>query len=146
MKMIADVPILLRIEFGATKLKTNSFLKLKLGSVIELDKHAGDSLELKINGTPIALCEIVVQGDYYAARLIDIYDKKSKHKTWTNTSYPVTKPEIRLLFFKQNHPIQSPITGTPIANTLYVNYTKPTERKKNEKNFSFTYIHHATRL
>lgn len=72
----ADLPITLSVEFGHIKLTVDDFLSLKKGSVIELSKLAGEPLELKMNGSSIALCEAYVQGDHFAVRLTDLYIKR----------------------------------------------------------------------
>ena len=60
MKMVLDVPLKVTVELGRTKLLVNDILQLGQGSVIELDKMAGEPMEIYVNDKLIAMGEVVV--------------------------------------------------------------------------------------
>jgi flagellar motor switch protein FliN/FliY len=70
--LIMDVPLSLTLEVGRAKLNVRDLLKLSQGSVVELDKQAGDPLDVYVNGTLIAHGEVVVVNDKFGIRLIDV--------------------------------------------------------------------------
>jgi flagellar motor switch protein FliN/FliY len=70
--MILDIPVQLTIELGRTKLPIRNLLHLAQGSVVELDRLAGEPLDVLVNGTLIAQGEVVVVNDKFGIRLTDI--------------------------------------------------------------------------
>ena len=72
MKMILDVPLKVSVELGRTKLLVNDILQLGQGSVIELDKMAGEPMEIYVNDKLIAMGEVVVVNEKFGIRLTDI--------------------------------------------------------------------------
>jgi flagellar motor switch protein FliN/FliY len=72
MKMVLDVPLKVSVELGRTKLLINDLLQLGQGSVIELDKMAGEPMEIYVNEKLIALGEVVVVNEKFGIRLTDI--------------------------------------------------------------------------
>jgi flagellar motor switch protein FliN/FliY len=60
------------VELGRTKMSIGELLALHKGSVIELNVHAGDPLDLVVNGCLIAQGEVVIVNDRYGIRLTDI--------------------------------------------------------------------------
>ena len=71
-EFILDVPLLITVELGRTKMLIKDLLKLTHGSVIELDKVAGDPVEILVNDKLIAKGEVVVVNDKFGVRLTDI--------------------------------------------------------------------------
>lgn len=69
---ILDIPLQVSVELGRTKMLVNEVLKLGQGSVIELTKLAGESLEILVNQKPIARGEVVVVNDKYGIRLTEV--------------------------------------------------------------------------
>ena len=69
---ILDIPLDLSVELGRTKMLINDLLKLGQGSVIELSKFAGESLEILANHKPIARGEVVVVNEKYGVRLTEV--------------------------------------------------------------------------
>ena len=69
---ILDVPIEVTVELGRAKLLVNELLKLGQGSVIELSKLAGETLEILANQKLIARGEVVVVNDKYGVRLTEV--------------------------------------------------------------------------
>jgi flagellar motor switch protein FliN/FliY len=72
MDFILDIPLEISVELGRTTLMINDLLKLGQGSVIELTKVAGDTLEVLANQRLIARGEVVVINDKYGIRLTEI--------------------------------------------------------------------------
>ena len=70
--MIMDLPVKVMVELGRTKLSIGELMALHKGSVIELNVHAGDPLDLVVNGCLIAQGEVVIVNDRYGIRLTDI--------------------------------------------------------------------------
>ena len=72
LKMILDVPLKVSVELGRTKMLINDLLQLGQGSVIELDKIAGEPMEILINNKLVALGEVVVVNEKFGVRLTDV--------------------------------------------------------------------------
>ncbi|MGD9974679.1 MAG: flagellar motor switch protein FliN [Desulfatirhabdiaceae bacterium] len=72
MDFILDVPLEITVELGRTQMVINDLLKLGQGSVIEVSKVAGDTLEVLANQRLIARGEVVVVNDKYGIRLTEI--------------------------------------------------------------------------
>jgi len=72
LEMILDVPVTLSLEIGRTKMPIRNLLQLNQGSVIELERGAGEPLDVYVNGTLIAHAEVVVINDRFGMRLTDI--------------------------------------------------------------------------
>lgn len=69
---ILDLPLEVTVELGRTRMLINDLLKLGQGSVIELAKAAGDTLEVLANQKLIARGEVVVMNDKYGIRITEI--------------------------------------------------------------------------
>ncbi|MFP4516045.1 MAG: flagellar motor switch protein FliN, partial [Desulfovibrionales bacterium] len=69
---ILDIPLEVSAELGRTKLLVNELLQLGQGSVIELNKLAGEPLEIHVNGKLVARGEAVVINEKFGVRLTDI--------------------------------------------------------------------------
>ncbi len=72
LELILDIPLRVSVELGRTKLLVNDLLQLGQGSVIELNKLAGDPLEVLVNDKLIARGEVVVVNEKFGIRLTDI--------------------------------------------------------------------------
>jgi flagellar motor switch protein FliN/FliY len=72
MEFVLDIPLEVTVELGRTKMLINDLLKLGQGSVIELTKLAGESLEILANQKPIARGEVVVVNEKYGIRLTEV--------------------------------------------------------------------------
>ena len=70
--LLLDVPVNLAIEIGRTRLSIGDLMKLTPGSVVELNRHIGETHDVLINGTLIAHGEIVVAKDRFGIRFTDI--------------------------------------------------------------------------
>jgi flagellar motor switch protein FliN/FliY len=69
---ILDIPLEITVELGRTKMMIHDLLKLGQGSVIELGKLAGDTLEILANNRLIAKGDVVVMNDKYGIRLTEV--------------------------------------------------------------------------
>ena len=72
MDFLLDISLDVTVELGRTKMLINDMLKLGQGSVIELSKFAGESLDILANQKPIARGEVVVVNDKYGVRLTEV--------------------------------------------------------------------------
>jgi len=70
--LLLDIPLEITIELGRTKMLINDLLKLGQGSVIELPKEAGDTLEILANNRLIAKGDVVVVNKKYGIRLTEV--------------------------------------------------------------------------
>ena len=70
--VILDIPVSISMEVGSTKISIRNLLKLNQGSVVELDRLAGEPLDVLVNGTLIAHGEVVVVNEKYGIRLTDV--------------------------------------------------------------------------
>lgn len=70
--VILDIPVTLSLEVGKSRISIRDLLKLNQGSVVELDRLAGEPLDVLVNGTLIAHGEVVVTNEKYGIRLTDV--------------------------------------------------------------------------
>ena len=70
--LILDIPLTLSVELGKVKMLVNDLLQLGQGSIVDLDKPAGEPLGIHINGKLVARGEVVVVDDKYGIRVTDI--------------------------------------------------------------------------
>jgi flagellar motor switch protein FliN/FliY len=70
--LILDIPMQVTVELGRAKKNVEDILKLGTGSVIELDKLAGEPVDILVNGKPIARGEVVVIDENFGVRVSDI--------------------------------------------------------------------------
>lgn len=76
--MIADIPVRVTVELGKTRKNISEILALTTGSVIELDKMAGEPVDILVNGKPIAKGEVVVIDENFGVRITDVLGAGSK--------------------------------------------------------------------
>ena len=69
---ILDIPLKVSVELGRTQIIVKDLLQLGQGSVLELDKLAGEPLEILVNGKLVAKGEVVVVNEKFGIRLTDI--------------------------------------------------------------------------
>lgn len=70
--LIMDIPLRVAVELGRTKMVVNDLLNLGQGSVIELNKLAGEPMEVLVNDKLVARGEAVVVNEKFGVRLTDI--------------------------------------------------------------------------
>ena len=78
--VILDIPVNLSLEVGKSKISIRELLKLNQGSVVELDRLAGEPLDVLVNGTLVAHGEVVVTNDKYGIRLTDVISAAERIK------------------------------------------------------------------
>lgn len=70
--VILDIPVTISMEVGNTSIPIRNLLQLNQGSVIELDRLAGEPLDVLVNGTLIAHGEVVMVNEKFGIRLTDV--------------------------------------------------------------------------
>ena len=78
--VILDIPVSISMEVGNTDITIRNLLQLNQGSVIELDRLAGEPLDVLVNGTLIAHGEVVVVNDKFGIRLTDVISQIERIK------------------------------------------------------------------
>ena len=78
--VILDIPVKMTLEVGGTEIAIRDLLQLSQGSVLELDRIAGEPLDVRINGTLIAHGEVVVTNDRDGVRLTDVISPQERIK------------------------------------------------------------------
>ena len=74
LRVLENIDVGLTVEVGSTEIKIRDLLRLSEGSVIELDRLAGDPLDILVNGTMIAKGEVVMVGERFGIRFSEIVD------------------------------------------------------------------------
>jgi flagellar motor switch protein FliN/FliY len=80
LEVILDIPVTIAMEVGSAKINIRNLLQLNQGSVIELDRMAGEPLDIKVNGTLIAHGEVVVVNEKFGIRLTDVISPAERVK------------------------------------------------------------------
>jgi flagellar motor switch protein FliN/FliY len=70
--MILDIPVTIALEIGRTRVSIRNLLQLNQGSIVELDRLAGEPLDVLVNGTLIAHGEVVMVNEKFGIRLTDV--------------------------------------------------------------------------
>lgn len=78
--MILDIPVTVSVELGRTKMLINDLLQLGQGSVVEMEKMAGEPMEILVNDRLIARGEVVVVNEKFGVRLTDIVSPMERIK------------------------------------------------------------------
>ncbi|TBR06830.1 MAG: flagellar motor switch protein FliN [Lysobacter sp.] len=78
--VILDVSVTLSLEVGRTRIPIRNLLQLNQGSVVELERAAGEPLDVYVNGTLIAQGEVVVVNDRFGVRLTDVVSPSERIK------------------------------------------------------------------
>ena len=78
LRVLENIDVMLSVEVGNTELKIRDLLRLNEGSVIELDRLAGDPLDIMVNGTMIAKGEVVMVGERFGVRFTEIVDPEKR--------------------------------------------------------------------
>ncbi|MEH6556577.1 MAG: flagellar motor switch protein FliN [Oceanicoccus sp.] len=78
--VIMDIPVNISMEVGNTEISIRNLLQLNQGSVIELDRLAGEPLDVLVNGTLIAHGEVVVVNDKFGIRMTDVISPSERIK------------------------------------------------------------------
>jgi flagellar motor switch protein FliN len=104
---LSDVPVELAVEIGRTRMTVGATLELRPGSIVVLDRMAGEPVDLLVNGTPIARGEVVVIDEEFALRVTDVIGEGGA----ASAVAPADAPDLK-------HDAPEPITGaSPIASS-----------------------------
>jgi len=78
--VILEIPVTIAMEVGRTKISIRNLLQLNQGSIVELDRLAGEPLDVLVNGTLVAHGEVVVVNEKYGIRLTDVISAAERVK------------------------------------------------------------------
>jgi|TARA_B110000967_G_C18610060_1_gene423526 flagellar motor switch protein FliN/FliY len=78
--VILDIPVTIAMEIGRTQLSIRNLLQLNQGSVVELDRFAGEPMDVLVNGTLVAHGEVVVVNEKFGLRLTDVISPADRIK------------------------------------------------------------------
>ncbi len=79
-KFLLDIPLQITVELGRTRMSLQEVLQLGQGSVVELDKLAGEPLEILVNERPVARGEVVVVNEKFGVRITEILSPEERVK------------------------------------------------------------------
>lgn len=78
--VVLDIPVTIAMEIGRTKISIRNLLQLNQGSVVELDRLAGEPMDVMVNGTLVAHGEVVVVNEKFGIRLTDVISPAERIK------------------------------------------------------------------
>jgi flagellar motor switch protein FliN/FliY len=78
--VVLDIPVTISMEIGRTKISIRNLLQLNQGSVVELDRMAGEPMDVLVNGTLVAHGEVVVVNEKFGIRLTDVISPAERIK------------------------------------------------------------------
>jgi len=78
--VILDIPVTISMEIGRTHISIRNLLQLNQGSVVELDRLAGEPMDVLVNGTLVAHGEVVVVNEKFGIRLTDVISPAERVK------------------------------------------------------------------
>ena len=78
LKVLENIEVKLTVEVGSTELKIKDLLKLNEGSVVELERLAGDPLDILANGVPIAKGVVVMVGERFGIRFTEVTNPENR--------------------------------------------------------------------
>lgn len=73
-QLMRKIPVTVTLEVGAARISLQELAAIEPNSVIELDTLAGEPLVIKVNGTPIGRAEVVVTGENYGLKVLELSD------------------------------------------------------------------------
>jgi flagellar motor switch protein FliN/FliY len=89
---LSDIPMELSVEIGRTHMTVGETLDLRVGSVVTLERLAGEAADLLVNGSAIARGEVVVIDEQYGLRITEILDAHPDTDTDTELAAPASAP------------------------------------------------------
>ena len=78
LRVLENIDVKLTVEVGGAELKLRELLRINEGSVVELERLAGDPLDILANGTVIAKGEVVMIGERFGIRFTEVVDPKER--------------------------------------------------------------------
>ncbi|MDF7807999.1 flagellar motor switch protein FliN [Pontiellaceae bacterium B12219] len=82
LNMIMDIPVDVHVEIGRTSLPVREFLRLGVGSVLQLDRLVGESADLIINGQLVGRGDVVVVDETFGIRISELAGEKELMASW----------------------------------------------------------------
>jgi flagellar motor switch protein FliN/FliY len=80
LSMILDVPVRVSVEVGRRDMRVEDLLRLTQGSVVELNRMAGEPVDVLVNGMPVARGEVIVVEDNFAVRLTEVVSPTERYQ------------------------------------------------------------------
>lgn len=80
LSMILDVPVRISVEVGRKDMRVEELLRLTQGSVVELNRMAGEPVDVLVNGMPVARGEVIVLADKFAVRLTEVVNPAERYQ------------------------------------------------------------------
>ena len=80
LSLVMDLPVVLTVELGRTKMTLGELMGLQGGAILELNARAGDPLNLVVNGCLLARGEVVVNNDRFGVRITDVVSPSERLK------------------------------------------------------------------
>jgi len=80
LRRLSDVPVDVAVEMGRTRMTVGETLELRQGSIVTLNRMAGEPVDLLVNGTPIARGEVVVIDEQFGLRITDVLGQPDAEK------------------------------------------------------------------
>jgi flagellar motor switch protein FliN len=80
LRRLSDVPVDVSVEMGRTRMTVGETLELRQGSIVTLNRMAGEPVDLLVNGTPIAHGEVVVIDEQFGLRITDVLGQAPAEK------------------------------------------------------------------
>jgi flagellar motor switch protein FliN len=74
LRRLSEVPMELSVEIGRTRMTVGETLQLRAGSIVTLERLAGEPVDLLVNGTPIARGEVVIIDEEFGLRVTEIVE------------------------------------------------------------------------
>ena len=80
LRRLSEVPVDVAVEMGRTRMTVGETLELRQGSIVTLNRMAGEPVDLLVNGTPIARGEVVVIDEQFGLRITDVLGQSTPDK------------------------------------------------------------------
>ena len=80
-ELLLDVPLRISVELGRTRMRLQEVLELGQGSIVDLERLAGEPVDILVNGRPLATGEVVVANDRYAVRVLAVHSSSERTET-----------------------------------------------------------------
>ena len=106
-EVLETIPVTLSVEVGRSNLKLRDLLKLTQGSVVELDRIAGEPLDLLVNNTVVAQGEVVLVNDRYGIRLTKVVPATDRMKNVVHASDSEASATIEISRFFRTEEVPS---------------------------------------
>jgi flagellar motor switch protein FliN/FliY len=123
LRRLSEVPVEASVEIGRTDMTVGETLDLRVGSVVKLDRRAGEPVDLLVNGTLIARGEVVVADEQFGLRVIEIVEGEAA----TAAALGAQLGELAEAVAEADDGTGAESTS-PVAGSLELQATRPGER------------------